>query len=188
MFQGQRKTQTRIAQTWPQYWYVFILSVLKTIPPWMIAEKVIYFLLLDRKKRKPSYEDETEVLVRARCGSSDPPRKRVDHCKLNGITYNQLSQGSPVTPRRNLYRWVPTVKLIDCFLWKASLFHSFFHQSTVELRVPSQIQRFYLSWCLKSRTFGGSEYQPLRMLLRYFIPRQGDHTHTCIIDLIILSP
>ena len=70
------------------------------------SEKVIYFLLLDRKQRKPSYEDETEILVRARCGSSDPPRKRVDHCKLNGVTYNQLSQGSPITPRRNLYRSV----------------------------------------------------------------------------------
>ena len=78
-----------------------------------LAEKVIYFLLLDRKKRKPSYEDETEVLVRARCGSSDPPRKRVDHCKLNGITYNQLSQGSPVTPRRNLYRWVSISLSLD---------------------------------------------------------------------------
>ena len=81
--------------------------------PSSIAEKVIYFLLLDRKKRKPSYEDETEVLVRARCGSSDPPRKRVDHCKLNGITYNQLSQGSPVTPRRNLYRWVSISLSLD---------------------------------------------------------------------------
>ena len=45
-----------------------------------------------------------QILVRARCGSSDPPRKRVDHCKLNGVTYSQLSQGSPITPRRNLYR------------------------------------------------------------------------------------
>ena len=27
------------------------------------AEKVIYFLLLDRKQRKPSFEDETEVLA-----------------------------------------------------------------------------------------------------------------------------
>ena len=150
MFQGQRKTQTRIAQTWPQYWYVFILSVLKTIPPWMIAEKVIYFLLLDRKKRKPSYEDETEVLVRARCGSSDPPRKRVDHCKLNGITYNQLSQGSPVTPRRNLYRWVllpslyKTVNLIDCFLQKTSLLSCCFFSSPKHSRVESSILQIIL--------------------------------------------
>ena len=27
------------------------------------TEKVIYFLLLDRKKRKPSYEDDTEIAV-----------------------------------------------------------------------------------------------------------------------------
>ena len=87
-----------------------------------ISEKVIYFLLLDRKKRKPSYEDDTEVnkhkkrlphhpliiiiiiiiiiitlsssnqllikvMVRARCGSSDPPRKRIDHCKMNGVCF-----------------------------------------------------------------------------------------------------
>ena len=30
------------------------------------SDKVIYFLLLDRKKRKPSYEDDTEIMVRAR--------------------------------------------------------------------------------------------------------------------------
>ena len=28
-----------------------------------VSEKVIYFLLLDRKKRKPSYEDDTEVSI-----------------------------------------------------------------------------------------------------------------------------
>jgi len=77
------------------------------------TEKVIYFLLLDRKKRKPSYEDDTEVMVRARCGSSDPPRKRIDHCKMNGICYNQLSEGSPITPRRNLYSPAPRRKEID---------------------------------------------------------------------------
>ena len=71
----------------------------------LILEKVIYFLLLDRKKRKPCYEDDTEVIVRSRCGSQDPPRKRVDNYK-NGITYSQLSHGSPVTPRRNLYRYL----------------------------------------------------------------------------------
>ncbi len=35
----------------------------------LFAEKVIYFLLLDRKKRKPAYEDDTEIIVRSRCGS-----------------------------------------------------------------------------------------------------------------------
>ena len=77
------------------------------------TEKVIYFLLLDRKKRKPSYEDDTEVMVRARCGSSDPPRKRIDHCKMNGVCYSQLSEGSPVTPRRNLYRSVDPLLFVQ---------------------------------------------------------------------------
>ncbi|XP_067142086.1 serine/threonine-protein kinase BRSK2-like isoform X4 [Centruroides vittatus] len=74
------------------------------------TEKVIYFLLLDRKKRKPSYEDETDVIIRNRSESgektlifsknnklphlksdycitlptADPPRKRVDTCQVNG--------------------------------------------------------------------------------------------------------
>ena len=69
-------------------------------------------MLLDRKKRKPCYEDDTEVIVRSRCGSQDPPRKRVDNYK-NGITYSQLSHGSPVTPRRNLYSPCPRRKEID---------------------------------------------------------------------------
>ena len=69
------------------------------------TEKVIYFLLLDRKKRKPAFEDEDEVRVRGRVGSQDPPRKRVDsYQSKNGFTYSQLSQGSPLTPRRQLYR------------------------------------------------------------------------------------
>lgn len=29
----------------------------------------------------------TKVMVRARCGSSDPPRKRIDHCKMNGVCF-----------------------------------------------------------------------------------------------------
>jgi len=77
------------------------------------TEKVIYFLLLDRKKRKPSYEDDTEVMVRARCGSQDPPRKRIDHCKMNGVCFSQLSTGSPVTPRRNLYSPAPRRRELD---------------------------------------------------------------------------
>ena len=101
-----------------------------------LAEKVIYFLLLDRKKRKPSYEDETEILVRARCGSSDPPRKRVDLCKLNGVTYNQLSQGSPVTPRRNLYRSASNLNCRDLTTFKRlnrNIFH-LFTEALVDLK------------------------------------------------------
>ncbi|GIY34444.1 hypothetical protein CEXT_656361 [Caerostris extrusa] len=59
------------------------------------TEKVVYFLLLDRKRRKPAYEDETEVIIRNRSESAfstslpcsvppDPPRKRVDTCHING--------------------------------------------------------------------------------------------------------
>ena len=72
----------------------------------LFIEKVIYFLLLDRKKRKPSHEDDTEVIVRNRCGSQDPPRKRIDSYNKNGFSYTELAQGSPITPRRKLYKYV----------------------------------------------------------------------------------
>ncbi|KAL0130619.1 hypothetical protein PUN28_002330 [Cardiocondyla obscurior] len=72
------------------------------------TEKVIYFLLLERKRRRPACEDELEV---TRCGmrgsagqlEADPPRKRVDTCRVNGSTalnLGQISHGSPLTPRR----------------------------------------------------------------------------------------
>lgn len=77
------------------------------------TEKVIYFLLLDRKKRKPSYEDDTEVIVRSRCGSQDPPRKRIDSYHKNGFSFTELTQGSPITPRRKLYSPCPRRKEID---------------------------------------------------------------------------
>ncbi|XP_067142077.1 serine/threonine-protein kinase BRSK2-like isoform X3 [Centruroides vittatus] len=72
------------------------------------TEKVIYFLLLDRKKRKPSYEDETDVIIRNRSESADPPRKRVDTCQVNGragpkYSFELLTEGSPVTTRRYPY-------------------------------------------------------------------------------------
>ncbi|KAL1430547.1 hypothetical protein MTO96_014978 [Rhipicephalus appendiculatus] len=72
------------------------------------TEKVIYFLLLDRKRRKPSYEDETEIIIRNRSESADPPRKRVDTCQVNGrsgprYSFDMLSDGSPITPRRYPY-------------------------------------------------------------------------------------
>ncbi|GFT94118.1 hypothetical protein NPIL_148941 [Nephila pilipes] len=72
------------------------------------TEKVIYFLLLDRKRRKPCYEDETEVILRSRSESVDPPRKRVDTCVVNGNSgpryqFDLLSDGSPVQPRRYPY-------------------------------------------------------------------------------------
>jgi hypothetical protein len=74
------------------------------------TEKVIYFLLLDRKRRRPAIEDEEEVL-RPRgdiIDVVDPPRKRLDTCRLNGqsgLTFGQISEGSPLTPRRQTLRY-----------------------------------------------------------------------------------
>lgn len=80
------------------------------------TEKVIYFLLLERKRRRPAYEDDSDNVVRARgggtapqpecapvVGCADPPRKRIDTCRVNGSTtaqFGQISEGSPLTPRR----------------------------------------------------------------------------------------
>lgn len=47
------------------------------------TEKVIYFLLLERKRRRPAFEDDTDSLLRSRAvDSGDPPRKRIDTCKV----------------------------------------------------------------------------------------------------------
>uniref|UniRef100_T1JDV5 non-specific serine/threonine protein kinase n=1 Tax=Strigamia maritima TaxID=126957 RepID=T1JDV5_STRMM len=78
------------------------------------TEKVIYFLLLDRKRRKPSYEDETEIIIRNRAeiaAGVDPPRKRIDSVIINGkatpkYTYDVLSDGSPIASRRSLHNRV----------------------------------------------------------------------------------
>ncbi|XP_065172466.1 serine/threonine-protein kinase BRSK2 isoform X2 [Atheta coriaria] len=71
------------------------------------TEKVIYFLLLDRKRRRPAQEDESESIVRLRVDSADPPRKRIDTCRVNGsssLQFGQISEGSPLTPRRSQYK------------------------------------------------------------------------------------
>lgn len=66
-------------------------------------EKVIYFLLLDRKRRRPAFEDDdSESVARVR-SEADPPRKRID--SRNGKTSAScenlvLAQGSPFVPRR----------------------------------------------------------------------------------------
>ncbi|XP_063219095.1 serine/threonine-protein kinase BRSK2 isoform X2 [Bacillus rossius redtenbacheri] len=70
------------------------------------TEKVIYFLLLERKRRRPAYEDDTDSVVRVRSESSDPPRKRIDMCKINGTSsyqFGEISEGSPLTPRRQQF-------------------------------------------------------------------------------------
>ncbi|KAL5006823.1 hypothetical protein ScPMuIL_015629 [Solemya velum] len=67
------------------------------------TEKVVYFLLLDRKLRNPSIEDAVEIKCRAE--SADPPRKRVDAVQLNGqprLSLGSISEGSPVASRRAL--------------------------------------------------------------------------------------
>ncbi|XP_071057214.1 serine/threonine-protein kinase BRSK2 isoform X2 [Onthophagus taurus] len=71
------------------------------------TEKVIYFLLLDRKRRRPAYEDESDSLLRIRTDVNDPPRKRIDTCRVNGqntLQFGQISEGSPLTPRRSHYK------------------------------------------------------------------------------------
>jgi len=79
------------------------------------TEKVIYFLLLDRKMRQPSYDDAEETKHRSRSGSPDVPQKRVDRHRSNGVAQSpnpngyrpnlvgQLTEGSPLVPRRQLY-------------------------------------------------------------------------------------
>ncbi|XP_071375536.1 serine/threonine-protein kinase BRSK2-like [Centroberyx affinis] len=75
-------------------------------------EKMIYYLLLDRKERYPSYEDE-DLPPRNDVVVADPPRKRVDspmltrhgRCRPERKSLEVLSvteQGSPTPPRRAL--------------------------------------------------------------------------------------
>ncbi|KAF5281054.1 hypothetical protein FQR65_LT14888 [Abscondita terminalis] len=72
------------------------------------TEKVIYFLLLERKRRRPAYEDETDTMLRVRTvETTDPPRKRIDTCRVNGqstLQFGQISEGSPITPRRSHFK------------------------------------------------------------------------------------
>ncbi|XP_037827187.1 serine/threonine-protein kinase BRSK2-like, partial [Lucilia sericata] len=74
------------------------------------TEKVIYFLLLDRKRRRPALEDDEEIAQKSRSEleAADPPRKRLDTCRINGTnstSYGQISEGSPLTPRRQAFNF-----------------------------------------------------------------------------------
>lgn len=65
-------------------------------------------MLLERKRRRPALEDEDET-VRPRTNPeiTDPPKKRLDTCRLNGQnSYNigQISEGSPITTRRQAFK------------------------------------------------------------------------------------
>ncbi|XP_041971128.1 serine/threonine-protein kinase BRSK2 isoform X8 [Aricia agestis] len=68
------------------------------------TEKVIYFLLLERKRRRPARDDEPRPPAAA--APPDPPRKRLDTCRVNGQSthFGQISEGSPITPRRSQFR------------------------------------------------------------------------------------
>lgn len=75
------------------------------------TEKVIYFLLLERKRRRPALEDDEEIALKSRSelDAVDPPRKRLDKCRINGTnapSYGQISEGSPLTPRRQAFKLV----------------------------------------------------------------------------------
>lgn len=76
---------------------------------------MIYFLLLERKRRRPALEDEEEVArPRNNPEVSDPPKKRLDTCRLNGqnsYNFGQISEGSPITTRRQAF------KCVICFLF-----------------------------------------------------------------------
>ncbi|CAF0857286.1 unnamed protein product [Adineta ricciae] len=82
------------------------------------TEKVIYFLLLDRKLRQPTHDDPDDTKQRSRSGSPDFPQKRVDRQRSNGQTpssagyrtntIGQLTEGSPLVSRRKLYSNVNT--------------------------------------------------------------------------------
>lgn len=74
------------------------------------TEKVIYFLLLERKRRRPALEDDDEVRPRNDVVETvDPPKKRLDTCRINGqncLNFGQISEGSPLTPRRQAFKLV----------------------------------------------------------------------------------
>lgn len=65
--------------------------------------------MLERKRRRPALEDEEEQPRRNESSEPiDPPRKRLDTCRLNGqncLNYGQISEGSPLTPRRQAFKY-----------------------------------------------------------------------------------
>uniref|UniRef100_A0AC34GRT5 Protein kinase domain-containing protein n=1 Tax=Panagrolaimus sp. ES5 TaxID=591445 RepID=A0AC34GRT5_9BILA len=69
------------------------------------TEKMVYFLLLDRKRRRPAQEDETEVVLRGTNHNLDPPRKRTDTSKPNRYQFGSISEGSPINPRKTYGRY-----------------------------------------------------------------------------------
>ncbi|KJH48378.1 kinase domain protein [Dictyocaulus viviparus] len=64
------------------------------------TEKMVYFLLLDRKRRRPAHEDETEIVLRGSAQHNDPPRKRTDSARTNRYAVGSIADGSPINPRK----------------------------------------------------------------------------------------
>ena len=60
----------------------------------------MYFLLLDRKRRRPAQEDDTEIVLRGNSQNMDPPRKRTDVAKANRYAVGSIADGSPINPRK----------------------------------------------------------------------------------------
>lgn len=90
------------------------------------TEKVIYFLLLERKRRRPALEDEEEVArPRTNPEGSDPPKKRLDTCRLNGqnsYNFGQISEGSPITTRRQAFKYEMTPFTLNFAIVNSVLF------------------------------------------------------------------
>ncbi|KAJ1348641.1 secondary alcohol dehydrogenase (SADH1) [Parelaphostrongylus tenuis] len=68
------------------------------------TEKMVYFLLLDRKRRRPAHEDETEIVLRGSTQHSDPPKKRTDSARSNRYAVGSIADGSPINPRKTYGR------------------------------------------------------------------------------------
>lgn len=79
--------------------------VTELLSPHHNCEKVVYFLLLDRKQRKQTIDDDDDLLKPRtdRIDIADPPRKRIDTCDHSKLIFGQISVGSPLQPRRQTF-------------------------------------------------------------------------------------
>lgn len=68
------------------------------------TEKMVYFLLLDRKRRRPANEDETEIVLRGSAPNNDPPKKRTDTTRTSRYPMGSIADGSPINPRKTYGR------------------------------------------------------------------------------------
>uniref|UniRef100_A0A5S6QS09 non-specific serine/threonine protein kinase n=1 Tax=Trichuris muris TaxID=70415 RepID=A0A5S6QS09_TRIMR len=65
------------------------------------TEKVVYFVLLDRKFRNPLNEEDSAVSVKNAFMIADPPLKRTEQRRCGSQTFGALSDGSPLNPGRH---------------------------------------------------------------------------------------